>query len=185
MIKPAPSPEPAAAEEELPDELDATESLLELVVDASREPAVAPAPVPERIRGVVVGRLLSIEGGPTVAWAGAPGGARARAFAPLAAADVGAEVAIVFEEGDPARPIVMGAMEALPPPPPAGAGGGRVEALADGRRVVLEAEQELVLACGKASITLTRAGKILIRGAYVSSDATGTHRIRGGTVEIN
>jgi len=60
-----------------------------------------------------------------------------------------------------------------------------VEAVADGERVLLQAERELVLRCGKASITLTRAGKILIRGAYVSSHADGAQRIRGGTVEIN
>ncbi len=38
-------------------------------------------------------------------------------------------------------------------------------ATADGERLVLTAEKEIVLECGKASITLTRAGKILIRGA--------------------
>jgi hypothetical protein len=42
-----------------------------------------------------------------------------------------------------------------------------------------------VLRCGEASLTLTREGKILLRGTYLSSRATGVHRIQGGTVEIN
>src|SRR5690348_879917 len=36
-----------------------------------------------------------------------------------------------------------------------------LEVLVDGKRVVVEADRELVLKCGKASITLTRAGKII------------------------
>ena len=56
---------------------------------------------------------------------------------------------------------------------------------ADGERIVLSAEKEIVLQCGEASITLTRAGKIIIRGAYVSSRSTGVNRIQGGSVEIN
>ncbi|MEW5071937.1 hypothetical protein AB1P14_09365, partial [Pseudomonas aeruginosa] len=38
---------------------------------------------------------------------------------------------------------------------------------------------------GKASITLTRAGKVIIRGAYLSSRSTGVNRIKGGSVQIN
>lgn len=55
----------------------------------------------------------------------------------------------------------------------------------DGERIVLSAEKEIVLQCGEASITLTRSGKIIIRGAYVSSRSTGVNRIQGGSVEIN
>jgi hypothetical protein len=60
-----------------------------------------------------------------------------------------------------------------------------VEARVDGHRVVLDAEQEIVLRCGKASITLTRAGKVLIRGAYLLSRSSGVNRIKGGSVQIN
>ena len=60
-----------------------------------------------------------------------------------------------------------------------------VEARLDGKRVVLEAEQEIVLRCGDASITLTRDGKILVRGAYVETHSRGVNRIKGGAVKIN
>jgi hypothetical protein len=55
----------------------------------------------------------------------------------------------------------------------------------DGRRVTFEAKEEIVLRCGKASITLTRAGKVLIRGAYLLNRSSGVNRIKGGSVQIN
>jgi hypothetical protein len=55
----------------------------------------------------------------------------------------------------------------------------------DGRRLELTAEQEIVLRCGEASLTLTRAGKVLIRGAYVCSRSSGQNRVKGATVHIN
>jgi hypothetical protein len=60
-----------------------------------------------------------------------------------------------------------------------------VEARVDGKRVVLEGEDEVVLRCGDASITLRRDGKVMIRGAYVETQAKGVNRIKGGSVKIN
>jgi hypothetical protein len=156
----------------------ASASLLELLAEGAT--AVAAPVIPERIHGVVVGRLRALDGGPLVEWAGAPDGVRARAMAILDGGHVGRDVALVFEAGDPARPVVMGLIETFEPAREAGA-----EEPDPGRRVVVSADKELVLTCGKASITLTRAGKILIKGAYVSSHSSGTQRIRGATVEIN
>lgn len=59
------------------------------------------------------------------------------------------------------------------------------EVLVDGRRITFTAETEIVLRCGKSSITLTRAGKIIISGEYVVSRSSGVNRIRGGSVQIN
>jgi hypothetical protein len=95
---------------------------------------------------------------------------------------VGRDVALLFEGGDPARPIVIGLMHR---PAPASIPTRTVEVEADGERVVVEAERELVLRCGKASITLTSAGKVLIRGAYVLNRSSGVNRIQGGSVQIN
>jgi hypothetical protein len=55
----------------------------------------------------------------------------------------------------------------------------------DGDRLIVTAKEQLVLRCGAASITLTKAGKVLIRGAYVSSTSTGVNRINGGSVQLN
>lgn len=55
----------------------------------------------------------------------------------------------------------------------------------DGKKVVIEGEEEVVLTCGEASITLTKAGKIIIRGKYLVSRASGVNRILGGSVQVN
>ena len=55
----------------------------------------------------------------------------------------------------------------------------------DGKRVVIEGKEEIVLSCGESSITLTKAGKILIRGKYLLSRSSGVNRILGGSVQVN
>lgn len=55
----------------------------------------------------------------------------------------------------------------------------------DGKRVVLEGQEEVVLKCGEASITLTRNGKVVIRGKYLLSRSSGVNRILGGSVQVN
>jgi hypothetical protein len=116
---------------------------------------------------------------------------------------------LVFEGGDPARPVLLGllaapspsalldsvidetsraAVASRPAAAPAGRQGQRkaeVEARLDGKRVVLEARDEIVLRCGDASITLRRDGKLMVRGAYVETRASGVNRIKGGAVKIN
>ena len=97
----------------------------------------------------------------------------------------------MFEGGDPRKPIVMGLLHIRHDR--AGKAGSEdhdgagteVEVVRDGERLVLSAEEEIVLRCGKASITLTRAGKILIHGAYLLARSSGVHRIQGGSVQIN
>lgn len=60
-----------------------------------------------------------------------------------------------------------------------------LSASVDGRRVTLEAQDEVVIRCGEACITLRRNGRLSIRGVYIESRAKGTHRIKGGNVQIN
>jgi hypothetical protein len=52
-------------------------------------------------------------------------------------------------------------------------------------RLTFTAAREIVLQCGRASIVLTRAGKVLVRGAYVSLRSSGMQRITGASVQIN
>jgi hypothetical protein len=59
------------------------------------------------------------------------------------------------------------------------------EADVDGARVRICARDEVVIQCGKASITLRRNGRIVIRGTYVATDSAGINRIRGGQVRVN
>jgi hypothetical protein len=150
------------------------------------------------IPAAAVGTLTGIDesGRPLVAFPadGAAPRTPARSTVALGANDAGREVVVVFEEGDAARPIIVGLVQPTRPAdagvagnksadPPAKA--AALEAKLDGQRVVLEADREIVLRCGQASITLTRAGKVLIRGAYLLSRSSGVNRIKGGSVQIN
>jgi len=100
-----------------------------------------------------------------------------------AAAENGTPVVVALENGDRARPIILGVLATEDASPKHEA--PPLEARVDGRTVALTGQEEVTLCCGKASITLTRAGKILLRGAYISSRSSGVNRIKGGSVQIN
>ncbi|RYY77088.1 MAG: hypothetical protein EOO52_06265 [Gammaproteobacteria bacterium] len=55
----------------------------------------------------------------------------------------------------------------------------------DGKYVHIVGQEEITLSCGEASITLTKAGKILLRGTYLQSRSSGVNRILGGSVQVN
>jgi hypothetical protein len=175
--EPQANEEPQAKPETSHAEDEATYMLLELLV----EQISSPPPLVDRVEGVVVGRIASVSasGAVCVTFAGVPAqGLLARVTMPITKADEGRDVALMFEEGDPRRPIVMG--KVVSP-----IATGRTEATIDARRFEISAEEEIVLRCGDSSITLTRAGKIIIQGAYVLSRSSGVNRIQGGSVEIN
>jgi len=137
---------------------------------------------PHRVEGIAVGRLdaLSAEGMPQVsidAWGLT--GLTARALVPVDAQRLGAEVALGFENGEPSRPIILGFM--IAPVPPSTTPVAHV----DGERVALVAEREIELRCGEAAIVLTADGQIQLRGRYITSYATATQRILGGSVNLN
>ncbi len=56
---------------------------------------------------------------------------------------------------------------------------------ADGETCILQAKREIQLRCGDASITLTRAGKVIIKGQYVLSRSKGANKIKGAYIDIN
>ncbi len=60
-----------------------------------------------------------------------------------------------------------------------------VETVVDGKRIVLDGREEIVLRCGKGSITLRKDGKIVVKGTHIVSRATGMNRIKGGSVAVN
>lgn len=99
-------------------------------------------------------------------------------------------VLLVFEEKDPRKPIILDILvnnsEQIDERQ---AVRGDVENLDDvtinGQTVQFNAQAQIVLKCGKACITLTKAGKVLIRGAYLLSRSTGINRLKGGSIQIN
>ena len=108
----------------------------------------------------------------------------------LAAREAGGSAVLVFENGDPALPIIVGLVQTVGPPPDALHNDSPevpqvLEADVDGKRVRITAQDEIVLECGSASITLRRNGRVVVRGTYVESYSDGTNRIKGGQVRIN
>jgi hypothetical protein len=150
----------------------------------ARQETAAIGALPSVVLGELVA-LLDALGTPLVTFGGRAGTAPvpARSTVELAGEHVGATVTLVFEHGDPTRPIVTGVLRqagSLYREAPE-----HVSLEADGARLVVQARDKLVLQCGQASITLTRAGKVLIQGTYVSSRSAGLNRIAGGSVQLN
>lgn len=129
-----------------------------------------------RIEGVVIGVLVAVEEGRALVSFGAePAPLPARSLVPLDPSHVGAEVALMFEAGDPGCPLVLGRM----------AEAGEPVVIADGERVRVTATERIELRCGKASIVMEKDGHITIRGSYLVSHASAANRIRGGSVNLN
>ena len=118
---------------------------------------------------------------------------------------IGRQVALLFAEGNLSKPVIMGLIhsaldvmlenfevvveeenkEETSSSNDNAKTSVMEDVLLDGKRIVLEGKEEVVLKCGEASITLTKAGKILIRGKYLLNRSTGVNRIMGGSVQVN
>ena len=138
---------------------------------------------------VVIGELIAMtdEGRtPLVLFPNQPGTAalKARTVIDLHGPHIGNKVVLMFESGDPGKPIVMGLLREREGRP-LNEHPGQVEIDADGERMIVSAKSEIVLRCGKASITLTKAGKVMIQGTYVSSRSSGVNRVKGGSIQLN
>lgn len=101
---------------------------------------------------------------------------------------LGKKVALLFTNGDPEHPIIIGPIheqhilksdvsDKLVDKP--------LVVVLDGERIVLNAVNELTLKCGEASLTLKKNGKILLSGTNLLTRAKFSNRIKGGSVQIN
>lgn len=165
-----------------------------------RRAASAPC---QKIHGVVVGTLVGTTSGGAVLveFTGAP---EAQVIARVATHDpdftipaqlVGRKVVLVFEGGEPSRPLILGLVREPVTESPAneastaicadsiGASGQSLTV--NGRRLLLEGQQEVVLRCGQGSITLRADGSIVVKGTRLLSRASEVNKIRGATVQIN
>jgi hypothetical protein len=102
----------------------------------------------------------------------------------------GRQVLVVFESGDRDRPIIIGLMEnrleSLVSLEVADETGNETKDLSiDGRQVTIEAEDEILLRCGKGSILIKKDGKIIIKGTNLLSRSSGPNRVKGASVALN
>ena len=116
---------------------------------------------------------------------------------------IGRQVALLFAKGDPKSPVIMGLIHSpldvilenhqhneplqdeKAPDTTLPASSSKNELKIDGKKVVIEAKEEIEFKCGESSIVLTKEGKILIRGKYLLSRSSGVNRILGGSVQVN
>ena len=137
--------------------------------------------VSERIEGVVIGIFLGFgEDAPLVVFPGNPEetALAARSLSELSSDMIGSEVALLFQEGDPRKPLIVGRIVGRSPKP-------EVQVVRDGKRVRIRANERLELRCGKASIVMDSDGQIVIRGTYMVSHSSGANNIRGGSINLN
>ena len=153
----------------------------------------------DQIHGVKVGKIITVDASGQLL-VDFPGNSQGRVTARYIssvklealrqAASSSQDVLFVFENNDPLRPVIIDTISSL------------VDEIVqsedidlkidepkdvtiDGERITFDAKEQIVLKCGKASITLTRTGKVLIRGAYLLNRSSGVNRIKGGSVQIN
>ena len=166
--------------------------------ELASSPAIAPG---ELIIGSIAG--VDGQGQPLVDYPENPSGQPLVAMTTLGitAVHIGRNVALLFAKGDPHSPVIMGLIHSplhdlivaydaknndQPADEQSASPSLKVDDVTiDGRRVVLEGREEVVIKCGEASITLTKAGKILIRGNYLLNRSSGVNRIMGGSVQVN
>jgi len=184
-----------------------TESLMQSDELLEEQPKPAPTIAPGEI---ILGELLGFNdvGEPQVIYPGADGNVlSAISTIAITHEHKGRQLALLFTDGDFSKPVIIGLIynplldilnnvefvtdeqedneSQTKEPDTAVDNVSPNTAYIDGNRVVLEGKEEIVLKCGDASITLTKAGKILIRGKYLLNRSTGVNRIMGGSVQVN
>ena len=180
----------------------------------SHDPPVQKAPQPDaepaetakalgddsKIHGVVIGKLVGLTESdePIVDYPGNPSATPivARTTAMIKDLREGQDVAMLFEAGYRTKPVVIGpvvvpqttndpSQQTTANPPAEPTTTNAVSVQADEDNLTLSANRQITLRCGRASITLTRAGKVLIRGAYLLNRSSGVNKVKGGSVQIN
>jgi hypothetical protein len=141
-----------------------------------------------------VGRLVAVDerGVPLVTFAGTTAPLEARA---LNAAEIDVEalasgpidVLLACPGDDRTRPVILGAVsdhlsQSRSAAVPHQAG---VHAYVDEKRIVFNAQREILFRCGKASILLRSDGRVIVKGTHLTSRATELNKIRGAAVKIN
>ena len=137
----------------------------------------------------------------------------AMATIPITATHVGRQVGLLFAQGREKTPVIIGmihnalqnlldnieiaeavdeqSMSATKTPSPDSSAKSKFtfdkvsDVVVEGKKIIFQGEEEVVLRCGDSSITLHRNGKISIRGKYLLNRSSGVNRIMGGSVQVN
>ncbi len=147
----------------------------------------------ESIYGPRVGRFSSIEnnGKIYIDFEGNTGGpVLAKSCVKVSQKDKEKNLFLMFEMNDPAHPVIVGLFEERHAfdvhKHELNVSREKIKNIEiDGERFIFNAKKEIVLQCGKGSITIRKDGKIIIKGSNLLSRASGQNKIKGGSVAIN
>jgi|SRR5690554_2157012 len=130
----------------------------------------------DTISGVIIGYIFNIDndGQLWVTHSGLEQPLAAKATCAATQQDVGRQCALMFENGNPSRPVVMGLLHE---PTLTVAARSTGEPNND--------SESIELSCGKSSLTLHANGHIELRGSKITSHSTGLNHIRGASVKLN
>ncbi len=155
---------------------------------------------------IIIGTLVSVDkqGAPQVDF---PGNTTEKPLVAMTTlgitqTHIGRQAALLFANGDIQSPVIMGIIHSPLQDMLENFGQDKTvepenkklelesnlkvdDVLIDGKKITFAAHEQIVLRCGESSITLTKAGKILIRGKYLLNRSTGVNRIMGGSVQVN
>ncbi|CAM2067004.1 DUF6484 domain-containing protein [Sulfidibacter corallicola] len=139
---------------------------------------LSPAP---RLEGILLGTLSRFDasGVPYVTIPNLSGEIAAQTTTVLDRDTEGRQVALMFVQGSAAQPIILGLIQN-----PSAHVKPR-EARVDGKKIVLEAADEIEFRCGKSSIKMTRDGKVIVKGTHLVSRSSGANKIKGASVLLN
>lgn len=142
-----------------------------------------PQPNPHRA-SVVLGRIVALttQKGPLVKYEDNPGGVARLALhsIEIKTEHIGRQVTLQFVDGDETQPVITGIIW-----DGQASTSTTVDVSVDNDRLTLSAKQEIVLKCGKASITLKQNGSIVLRGTNLESRASGVNKVRGRAIQLN
>lgn len=103
-----------------------------------------------------------------------------------------AKVVLLFENGDPTLPVITGFISSNIFASELGtdhelelSGLDSTRVHVDGKAITFDAQEEILLRCGKSSILLKQNGKVVIKGTQVLSRSSGANKIKGSSVNIN
>lgn len=152
-----------------------------------------PEPMTSDVTGVCVGLIVSVEkeGQIAVDFPDNPNPpVSARSIIGVTPADKDREVLLTFDHGDPRRPIIVGFIQHQPVIEKESKTlmldrKSLEDIVLDGRRITLDASEEIVLRCGDSSAKLRKDGTIIIKGINLVSRARAANKIKGAAVNIN
>lgn len=164
---------------------------------------------------IIIGTLVNIDsqGQPLVDYPDNPDNQPLVAISTLVISrqQKGRQVALLFANGNPEKPVIMGLIhnplneliENFEESPQSNkdieiwpqedtekinkqtSPETELQTTIDGKRIVLEGQEEIVLKCGDACIKLTKDGKITIQGNYILNRSSSKYIIQGVSVKIN